>query len=247
MNSQNCASQNCAHEETVEEHGIMICMLCGTELDMPSMTTYETGRCQFRVGRDRSLYDDIQGLPVPPDIAKIANDVFLETCKPPEVSDGRTHRRACRKSIVFACIFYAYKLRNEPRTCDTLAREFNVPKKCILRGIKYVNEHGPKIVNTNKYITPEHLIREYLATFDPTVDWVDGAVAIYLQVEDRSKTMLTSRPQSIAAGIIYYYTCTHCVQFDTKAFLEHVKISETTVAKIGNECKRILRILHGRT
>ena len=240
-------STNCEHNDNnlIEDHGLTICIQCGMEVSSSKMNAYAIDRCQKRHERDYSIYSELNQLSISENVKQLANQIYIETCR--DKSNVRTHRRACRKSLIFGSIFTAYKILDEPSACERLAKEYQLETKQKLRGVKYINEYGPRYPQKHLHISAEHLIKEYLSLYYKTnYAMIEDVIRLFKIVEDRSSIMLTSRPQSIAAGVIVYYTQLHAMKLDINNLVECIRLSKSTIQKLANECKRIHNILKKR-
>lgn len=229
----------CLHEFIIVEHGMSLCSVCGLEVQK-TMTvdeikhSIEPTRCFVRKLKDKTIYQDLQNINISDHIKDIANDIYVEVCK------GKVHRGARRKAIVFASVFHAYKLNNNPQSCESLIKLFQMKRKDALKGLKFVNENSSKESPIRAlYITPEHLIREFLFNFHVSEDTRNEIINLYKQIKDKSVTLNRSRPQSVASGVIWYWICLNKKQINIKEFIKKVDLSELTVNKMAKEVARL--------
>lgn len=236
---ENIKTFDCLHESIINEHGTSLCSSCGLEVqksfDMNEMKhSIEPNRCFVRKLKDKTIYQDLQNLNVSDHIKDIANDIYVEACK------GKVHRGARRKAIVFASVFHAYKLDNNPQSCESLIKLFQMKRKDALKGLKFVNENSSKESPIRDvYITPEHLIREFLYNFHVSEEKRDEIITLYNDIKDKSVTLNRSRPQSVASGVIWYWICLNKKQINIKEFIKKVDLSELTVNKMAKEVARL--------
>jgi transcription initiation factor TFIIIB Brf1 subunit/transcription initiation factor TFIIB len=229
----------CNHDTIIIEQGMSLCSLCGLEvqksIDINEMKhSIEPNRCFVRKIKDKTIYQDLQSLNISDHIKDIANDIYVETCK------GKVHRGARRKAIVFASVFHAYKLDNNPQSCESLIKIFQMKRKDALKGLKFVNENSSKDSPIRSlYITPEHLIKEFLYNFHVSEEKRDEIIDMYNQIKDKSVILNRSRPQSVASGVIWYWICLNKKQINIKEFIKKVDLSELTVSKMAKEIARL--------
>ena len=248
-----CASfnlkQDCKHSDLIDENGTVICLDCGEEIK--KVISYEKewryygsedtrrnadpSRCQIRRNEDKSIFRDVENLGFSEKITTGANDIYSRVTK------GKIYRGNFRKSIVFACIFNSYKLTGKPITCEKLQEIFKLDKKVILRGLKFVSLNVPKDSQIRtRHITPVELIEDIITrTGIPTEDKTQ-IIEIYLKVQNKSSLLNRSRPQSFAAGLIYFWITENNKDVNIKEFIKKVKLSELTVSKISKEINRIV-------
>lgn len=242
--SNQVKQKQCEHIERINN----ICTECGMEVEPlkpndKEWTFYgasdtkhssDPTRCYIRRQTDKSIHSDISHLEISEHIKDIANDIYKQACK------EQIHRGAFRKAIIFASVYHAYKLDGNPQNCNSLIKLFNIKKKTGLRGIKYLNEHLPKTSPIRTiYIGAEHLIREFMKKLEARDDQIQKVTTLYQQVKGQSEIINRSRPQSIAAGVIYYYILLQKKNIDIKDFLRQVELSELTIRKIALECANI--------
>lgn len=228
----------CLHPVVVTEQSLTMCYFCGSEVICESRPSGgympNQAHCYTRKTKEKSIYPDIQNMNISDHIKDIANDIYIEVCR------ERVHRGNKRKSIVFASIFHAYKLANNPQSCDTLIRALNINRKDALKGLKFINENLSKNSPVRTlYITPEHLIHEFLENFEITEENEREIVDLYHQIRNKSTTINRSRPQSVASGVIWYWVKLNRKPLHIKDFIQRVLLSELTVIKMAKEIARI--------
>lgn len=230
----------CTHSILITEQSTLMCYYCGVEISREPKVHSDgyvpnQAHCYTRKTiKDKSIYSDVQNMNISDKIKDIANDIYIEACQ------TKVHRGNKRKSIVFASVFHAYKLSRTPQSCETLIRVFNINRKDALKGLKFINENLSKNSPVRTlYITPEHLIREFLTNFQITEENEQEIVDLYHQVRNRSITINRSRPQSVASGVIWYWVKLHGKPLNIKDFVKRVVLSELTVIKMAKEVARI--------
>ena len=162
-NSTDCSSSDeeeekdvsesaCPHTNMANEKGIDVCMECGEEITKKIQHTKEwryygqsdsrhssdPNRVQIRKSEERSIYKDVENMGFSDKIISEANKIYFQ------VTQGQIYRGNSRKSIVFACIFHAYKLSGKPQSHEKLIHVFDLNRKTGLKGLKHVNLHATK-------------------------------------------------------------------------------------------------------
>lgn len=220
------------------------CSECGIEVDKKAIDKEwnygsDPSRCYIRKSKDNTIHHDITQINISDNIKDLANHIYNEAC------GEEIHRALFRKAIVFASVFNAYKLVQNPQSCNNLIKLFKIKRKTALRGIKYINKNLPdKSTILTLYINPTHLIYEFMRKFDTSKEQIDNVISLYHSIEGKSDILNRSRPQSSAAGIIYYYTLLQGRPIDIKTFIKKVELSELTVRKIAVECSRLFNTPH---
>lgn len=238
---------NCIHRNILTDYGCTICSDCGIVVseklnyekewmyyDRNNSKSSDPSRCKIEKAKDKTIYQDVQNMNFSDHIKDIANDLYIQVC------NGKTHRGAFRKSIVFATIFQAYKIDNNPKSCESLIEIFGISRKNALRGLKHVNEHAPKNSPIRTlHITPEHLIEEFLKKFSVSNEKRLEILTLYSRVKNRSSILNRSRPQSIGASVVWYWLKLNKTPLCLKEFVKKVGLSELTVTKLAKEIARL--------
>ena len=195
----------------------------------------ETTRMQSRKNDERGIYRDVENLGFKDHIVEAANRTYAQVTK------GKIFRGNSRKAIVFACIFHAYKMSGTPLSHERLINIFKLSKKTGLRGLKYVNLHAPKDSDIRTtYITPINLIEEIMDRFGATDEHIKEVKDLYSRIHNRSSKLNRSRPQSVAAGLTFYWICKRGKDITLKEFTKKVALSELTINKIAREIALVL-------
>lgn len=243
--SSECDTKVCLHENTISEKGMNVCIDCGEEIQhyISSNKEWSYGygdnkpedAIQTRKIEERSIFKDVENLGFSENIINKANSIYSQ------VTQGKIYRGNSRKSIVFACIFHAFKLANRPQTHEKLMKIFNLDRKTGLKGLKHVNLHAPKDSKIRTtYITPTHLINEIMDQFEASDSQKQEVINLYEAIKKKSSKLNRSRPQSVSASIIFYWIGLKGKDIPLKEFAKKVSLSELTINKIVKEISEIL-------
>jgi len=238
----------CAHANWSMESFNRICEDCGvviTKEDDPStdlnpVAKYNTDpkRCHARRNEEKGIYKDVEKLGFSDKIVSIASLMYEQ------VTGGKIFRGNSRKGIIFACIFHAYKINDNPQSCEQLIEIFGIERKIGLKGLKFVNLNSPKDSKFRNYqISTEDIIREIMDKFNASETQKLEAVRIYDRVKNRSSLLNRSRPQSVASGVVRYYILQKNKDIGMDFFKTRVKLSELTITRIVCEIENILDLL----
>jgi len=237
------STSDCVHHNILYYQNRPTCADCGQELlgsshnATPSFN--DPDRCFIRRNKDRSIYSDVQHMNISQHVKDLANKIYKDVC------GIKVHRGAYRRAIVFASVFHAYKLTENPQSCESLIQIFNIQRKDALKGLKFINEHAPVgAALRTRYITPAHLIREFMIKFDATNEQIADVIQLYESIKGKSSILNRSRPQSTASGVIFFYKKLTGRPIGMKEFVQKVQLSELTVNKISREVSRIYEIDH---
>jgi transcription initiation factor TFIIIB Brf1 subunit/transcription initiation factor TFIIB len=243
-------TQVCSHQNTINEKGLIVCVDCGEEIQEKisldkdwryygqsgDAQDEEIARVQLRNPEARSIYKDVENLGFSESIVTIANKLYRDVTK------NKIFRGNMRKSIIFACIFHAYKISNHPQSHDSLIQVFNLNKKTGLGGLKHVSLFAPKNSKIRTtYITPRELILETMEKFSATKEQKDEVLDLYEQIKNKSSFLNRARPQSVANGVVYYWICSKKMNISLKEFAKKASLSELTINKISKEIGNVLK------
>ncbi len=248
-NQDEIEKNDCSHTNIIDDNGIKLCEDCGLEITRDIQYNKEwryygasdtrhnsdPNRCHVRKTEEKTIYKDVENMGFGDKIISLANKIYEE------VTGGKIYRGNSRKSIVFACIFHAYKIHGNPQSCENLIEIFRLERKVGLKGLKHVNLNASKDSQIRTtYITPENLVQEIMKKFDATESQIDEVVKIYHQVKNKSSILNRSRPQSVASGLVRYYILLKDKDISMQCFRQKVKLSELTINRIAKEISKIL-------
>jgi len=240
-----CKQENteteCLHLNVLIWNDSNLCGDCGLEITENNTTDYNSKsfsdptRCYIRKEKDKTIYQDLQHLNISKRIKDIANNIYVEACK------SKVKRATNRKGVVFASVFQAYKLDNNPQSFETLLQLFKIKPKSASNGVKFISENISKDspIHTN-YITPKHRILDFLQKFSVSEEKRTEILELYALVENRSSLINRSKPQSVAAGILWAWLSMNNANISIKEFIRKVGLSELTVNKISKEVIRVV-------
>lgn len=251
-NSENDVSSEeemCKHEEVVEDKGLKSCIHCGKEVgskvvygkewryygNEDTKHTSDPTRCQARKSEEKTIYKDVENMGFSDKIISIANDIYQQVTK------DKIYRGNSRKGIIFACVFHSYKILSKPQSCESLQTVFKLDRKIILKGMKHVNLYAPKNSEVRTtYITPVEIVHEIMEKLNANDEQKHDVVALYEDIQNKSSILNRSKPQSVAAGLVYYYITKNKKEIDIKNYTKIVGLSELTINKIMKEIEKIL-------
>jgi transcription initiation factor TFIIIB Brf1 subunit/transcription initiation factor TFIIB len=242
-------SPGCAHAEVVTEGGVVTCVNCGEEIERTithdkewvyygysdTRRTSDPNRVQMRKAEDRNIYKDVENMGFSDKIVAAANTIYCDT------TNGQIFRGNSRKAIIFAAIFYAYKLEGKPQPHEKLIKIFLLTRKVALSGLKHVNLNASKDSKIHGVqITPIHLIGDIMNRFSATSEQKKDVEKLYSRIKNKSSKLNRSRPQSVSAGLVYYYVCVKKMNITLKEFADRAELSELTISKIAKEIAEVL-------
>jgi hypothetical protein len=242
-------NSGCSHEVFIMENNLRICESCGSEIehninhdkDWKYMGVSDTrnisdpNRCYARRSDIKTILKDVENLGISERVINTADKIYTQVTK------NKIYRGKSRRAIIFACVFHAYKLDNNPQTCDSLIQLFGITRKFGLKGLKAVNLNMDKEFNQNvNYVTPEDIISEIMSQFDANQLQTKEVIEMYKKVKNRSSLINRSRPKSIASGLVRYYILKNDKKISIDDFKSKVHLSELTINRIVKEIGSIL-------
>lgn len=242
--------ETCEHLQSFHIDGMTICTGCGVKIDedlvdnenryygsMDTRYGSDPSRYNQRKSEERNLYADMDQLGFPQDIIERANTYYKK------IIDNKIYRAGNRMSIVFACTYHAYMDIQEPRLPSELAAIFNIDKKGISNGLKTFS-HIFRKRPEKKYIDAMDIIPKILMALQ--LD--NSTIAIYKRdlnliyqwLKTKSKSYNSGNPQTIAAGLVYYYLKLLNTNITRSDFAKVVKLSDITFIKISQDIHRMI-------
>jgi len=243
-------SDDCAHQNISNIDGSSICTICGLKMDealLDNETRYygsadtrytkDPSRHNQRKVEERNLYNDLEPLGFPQEVIECANEYYKIIIK------NKIYRAKNRLSIVFVCTYRAYEDMQEPRSPSDLAKIFKLDKKGVSNGFKTFSKIFRKRPQ-KRYVDALDLIPKLLC--DLNIDkskqgvCMDDIRTIYRFVKIKSQSFNSSNPQSIAAGLVYYYLKLNNVDITRSEFAKVVQLTDITFTKIAIDINEVL-------
>ena len=247
--NETVTSAICLHKNISNDNGIESCSDCGIEIYKElsleaewrfydyndSKFTSNPSRCHIRKVEDKNIYKDIEKYDFPFAIREYANMMYIE------VTDGKIRRGNYRKSIIFACVFNAYKDQNISQNPEVLREKFDLSKKEVSKGLTYYNLNKKDKNKKPIYISPTSFIPPVMSKFNANEFHIEKVNELYEKIHNRSKLLNRSNPQSVIYGLIYYYFRLIGGNITSLKFSKIVKLSEITVCRISKNISEILK------
>lgn len=246
-NVDNHELTECTHENTIEDSRVTICVDCGQEIfkAMPNNREwryYSKGDSRFRDNPTRVHQRKKDEPSIHRDLAKYnfsdnIVDLIVKLYK--EVTGGKIYRAKRRDAIIYGCTYYAFRMLGNNNTSN-LARQMGVSSKNTLKGIKHVSLHTKNPIVRKLQSTPKDIICEIMSNMRTSNENKAEVLDLYSQISDRSSRLNRSRPRSIAAGLIYYWSQTKRKHIDITEFAREVSLSNLTIRNIAQEIGNVL-------
>lgn len=238
----------CIHSNTSVNEGNSVCNDCGVELynelsleqdwryygESDNKNSNDPSRCHMRKKDEKTIYKDIEQFKLPKDIMIHANAYYNKiTC-------GKIRRGAFRKTLIFACVFNAYKYTtNNPQPPEELQEKFKLTKKELSKGL---TEFNMKMKKTERpvYISPNNFIPRLMQKFDSSQDSIDKVNSLYDKIANKSVILNRANPMSVISGLIYYYFKSINKDISCSEYCSVVKLSDITIQRISKEISSLL-------
>ena len=197
-------NEKCKHLDTIQKKHKTICTVCGK-------VTIETGkdnkewmnhgmsyhgknsRVHVRKMKEKSIYKDVKDFNFDKEIVQIANDTYNNITK------DKIFRGRSRKSIIYACITYAYRMKNLKMNKQKVLQLFQINKKSGLGGIRYLNmnidEASKKQLSHQKHLSPVNIIQNVMTMFDATQSDIKEVEELYTQIRNKSSKLIVLDPK----------------------------------------------------
>lgn len=158
-----------------------------------------------------------------------------------KATGGKTKRNAPRRATIYCCIVAISKQRGIIFDSDELREKLDLKEKDIN---KIAKEIEPTIRNytshSNLQVTMEDVLKTIIKTFDLNEKLLPDLINIHERCSRVSKLFISSRTETLAAGITYYYLNLTCPSFDQDRYFQQSKISRDTILAIDLEIRRII-------
>jgi transcription initiation factor TFIIIB Brf1 subunit/transcription initiation factor TFIIB len=242
----------CEHQNIIKQNEKEICSDCGIEVYQqlslePEWRYYgendsrhftDPNRCQIRKIEDKGIYKDVENMNFESDIIEEANKLY-------NMITSETIRRGnFRKSVIFACVFNAYKYKGNPISSDELQEHFKLSKKDISTGLKFYNLKGKEIKEIKEkktiHISPVIFIPRIMRKFNSNQEHINKVVDLYKMIQNKSSLINRSNPQSVVSGLVFYYCRLIGKNITCSKFSSIVNLSDITISRISKNISDIL-------
>lgn len=233
---------DCDHKNTANHGSNEVCIDCNfivSSTDSKNCNSVtDVKRCHQRANETKTIENDVKNKNFPKSIIENANILYNQVVK------DKLFRGDNRKAIIVMCIYKSYDKGTE--SLDSIRLKFNLNKSCMKKGRVEFLKAFPELAND--YITPKDLIRSYMIKSNIDLTHLSDIYKLYDDIEQqKSKLFNSSKPQSIAASLIYLYLCTKPeykkrMNFTRFSFANNVGLSELTISKLGKEFMKMLQL-----
>ena len=153
------------------------------------------------------------------------------------ISEQKISRGNNRIGIKAACIYFACKNCEVPRSTKEISEMFNVDNIIITKGCKkfqeilHTNKQYKNRINKNNIINSNDFLDRFCNKLNLNIIDIE-LIKIIANKSVENKLVYQNTPPSIAAGSIYYYIKDKGISYITKKDISNIsKISEVTINK----------------
>jgi len=208
-----------------------ICSNCGRYNNLPQHTFIHLGVEGGRMG-ELQILPELEGF-------KYTEEVKAEiTMMFQEVTQGLTKRNKPRRAIIFCCIVNVCKKHGVVFDQNALKAKLEITDRNINTAMKDVTL---LIGKASSAITIEDVIKTIMKAFDLRRELFDAIMAIYHNCKRISVLFNSAKPETVAAGLVYYYLMRHLEDFDQEGYFEKSNVSKDTIIAVYEEIKTVLK------
>ena len=224
----------CIHKETIIHRNTIVCVKCGEQLTRCQSQDWnhnEASNYSFRANKKISggVIETIQPFGFGRDVEEKTYEIYVH------ISAAREQKFNMRRSILCACVFFALKILGKPLKYTELQKKFHIEKKTALQSRKFVHIHLPREFLTGcEPIDAKSFVTKYMTELHATALEVKQTLTLLDKVRDM-EVVNRARPQSIAAGIVYYWIKAEHKQVGITSFSKICGLSEATIQKLIKE------------
>lgn len=239
----------CQHTDVVTEQNIVICQDCGQEIkrtishekewryvgSSDGKKNVDPNRTQPRKIQEKSIKKDVETMGFSDKVVDIADELYFKT------TNGQLLKGDSRLAIIFGALYIAYEITGNRQPVEPIIAQIGISQKKALKGLRLVSltmKNSSLEYHTN--ITPVQSIKEIMSKFSGSPGQIEEVIGLYEKVKNKSTKLNRSRPQSVAAGLVYYWICQKKLKIGLKDFAKKAELTEQTISKITIEVSRIL-------
>lgn len=254
-------NDKCLHTNFITNDGRVTCTDCGIEMNKDVISydkdwKFNQGggkknntRCTARTTDGRTILKDIVSLEVSDEVKFRANELFQL------VSSGGIFRGTRRRALTYIVILEACKELERPSDMYYLQSYFKLTsnRHAISEAFKeYSLAITPKRsaeqkAKEPKYITAADLIPSLLRQMGADQAQIDKVLQMHTLVANKRQQLRVSKPQSVAAGVVWSYCQTTKKSISLDEFSKMAHISNLTITRNASEVQKVLNEVINRT
>jgi len=244
----------CLHADVIDEGNGLVCSDCGYEQEKisfdPEWRMYNSGDSQKQRDTSRShqiktLNRSIKSVLQQIVGVNITERMHMETYRKfMTVVGSETSRGRNRNAIIAACLLYVYREQGDFRTSEEIRLMFGLEKGDMSDGLTRYYEKFPE--DATKHIKPKQLVRSILIKTGINEEkHYQNVYKMCEYLENSSKILNGSGPQSVAAAVTYVYInqlprLRKKHGFTKTTFAKLNGLSDITITKLSKEVQSLL-------
>jgi len=242
----------CEHSNVFEDdNGLIVCEDCGTETEIldfkPEWNYYgssdnrsvkDPSRCQQKRSLERDLTNDFEShrVVVTENIKSQVEERFNR------IVGNTTVKGKLRRAIVAACLFYVQRDNGEYRTSEYIRKKFCLDRRDMSKG----NTHYLSIFfeEREKTTSPSDLVPWFMKLSGVGMEHTIAIQQLVSVLENSSLDFKRSKPQSVAASVVYFYLCLKpeykkSLGITKSEFAKRTQLSDITITKLVKSASKI--------
>lgn len=198
--------------------------------------------------KERSLYkifSEIENKCSDNDLPTVISDTAKSLYK--VISTTKISRGSNRQGIIAACVFYACKECNVPRSNNEIASVFKIDNKVMTKGCKNFTEimrlskYDKNRIQSQKSVNLEDFIQRFCHKLKINEKKIDQINLISTKCKEL-RLVNDNTPPAMASGCIFIYIKSMNLKITKKEISEVCKISEVTINKCSKKLENINEI-----
>lgn len=157
------------------------------------------------------------------------------------VSATKISRGSNRVGIIAACVYFACKECDVPRSSKEISEMFGLSVTVMTKGVKkcqeiiHMNKSNQKRLTTKNSIKPIDFIDRFCNKLSITDEELIDEIKEVCNIAIRNNIITENTPPSIASGSIYFYIKNKEIDINRKNISDVCKISEVTINKCAKK------------
>lgn len=157
------------------------------------------------------------------------------------VASTKISRGSNRNGIIAACVYFACKHCEVPRSSKEIAEMFKITVNVMTKGVKkcqeiiYMNKTNKTRLSTSNTIKPTDFIERFCNRLNIDEEKTQKILKL-CDIIIKNNIISENTPPSIASGCIYYFIKNEKINISKKEISTVCKISEVTI----NKCSKLI-------
>jgi hypothetical protein len=173
--------------------------------------------------KSRTILQDLSKIPVPENIKKRANEIFME-------SDIPTRRTTKRKLLVYHCLSCAYQDLNIVFTPERLAKDVGISENKIKAASTNYAKYTMQYCNKNPTDVSDYIYKHFMMSC-----LQDSIYPNVIKMKDivlkNNEDLSDCKPQHLSAAIITSFCYFHNITLDS-SFYNGINIKKSSIKRL---------------